>query len=264
MLEEFFQKLGLTNNEQTDYIFILKHGYCIASVLAKRLNIKRVTAYAILGSLEKNGLVATFRKNDVTYFEAVSPKKLLQICNDMVAKSVELQNEAQEIMPLLEKTMQQQSVPIIYIKGKIKYYEGIEAVKNLIDETLTEGPKEQLCFGLNDYHIEHMADDWKKYTKKRITAGMKVRSIQPDTPSAKEYKKRDAEELRITRLVPNEKYPSHCELNIIGDMIALFTAYGEKPSGMKIYHKEMAQALRNLFELAWEKAEMYDNKINAG
>ena len=47
-------------------------------------------------------------------------------------------------------------------------------------------------------------------------------------------------------------------------MIALFTAYGEKPSGMKIYHKEMAQALRNLFELAWEKAEMYDNKINAG
>ena len=103
MLEEFFQKLGLTNNEQTVYIFLLKHGYCIASVLAKRLNIKRVTAYAILGSLEKNGLVATFRKNDVTYFEAVSPKKLLQICNDMVAKSVELQNEAQEIMPLLEK-----------------------------------------------------------------------------------------------------------------------------------------------------------------
>ena len=61
MLEEFFQKLGLTNNEQTVYIFLLKHGYCIASVLAKRLNIKRVTAYAILGSLE-NGLVATFRK----------------------------------------------------------------------------------------------------------------------------------------------------------------------------------------------------------
>ena len=52
MLEEFFQKLGLTNNEQTVYIFLLKHGYCIASVLAKRLNIKRVTAYAILGSLK--------------------------------------------------------------------------------------------------------------------------------------------------------------------------------------------------------------------
>lgn len=32
-------------------------------------------------------------------------------------------------------------------------------------------------------------------------------------------------------------------------------------SGMKIYHKEMAQALRNLFELAWEKAELYDQTI---
>ena len=48
-----------------------------------------------------------------------------------------------------------------------------------------------------------MADDWKNILKKNY-GRMKVCSIQPDTPSAKEYKKRDAEELRITRLVPNE------------------------------------------------------------
>lgn len=91
-------------------------------------------------------------------------------------------------------------------------------MERLIDETLTEGPKEQLCFGLNDYHIQHMGDEWKKYTKKRVNIGMAVRSIQLDTAAASEYKKRDADELRITKLVPNKKYPTHCELNIIGEM----------------------------------------------
>lgn len=262
MIDTFFQKFGLTNNEKNVYLFLLKIGYSIASVIAKRLNIKRVTAYAIIAALEKKELIIPFKKNDITYFEAASPRKLVQICHDTVAKSVELQNEAKSIMPTLEKLTQEQIMPIIDIKGKIKYYEGLEAVERLIDETLTEGPKEQLCFGLNDYHIQHMEDEWKKYTKKRVNIGMAVRSIQPDTATAREYKKRDTDELRITKLVSNKKYPTHCELNIIGDMIALFTAYGEEPSGMKIYHKEMAQALRNLFELAWEKAETYDETID--
>lgn len=263
MIDTFFQKFGLTINEKNVYLFLLKHGYGIASLIAKRLNIKRVTAYAIIVALEKKELITSFKKNNITYFEAVSPRKLVQICYDSVAKSVELQNEAKSIMPALEKLTRDQIMPIIDIKGKIKYYEGLEAVKNLIDETLTEGPKEQLCFGLNEYHVQHMGNEWKKYTKTRVNLGMKVRSIQPDTREAREYKKRDINELRITKLVPNKKYPTHCELNIIGDMIALFTAYGEEPSGMKIYHKEMAQALRNLFELAWEKAEIYDQIIGS-
>lgn len=262
MIDAFFQKFGLTPNEKNIYLFLLGHGHCIASVIAKRLSIKRVTVYATLASLEKRALISTFNKNKITYFESVPPQRLVQICHGEVIKSMELQHEAKSVVPALEKMLKKQVMPVVDIKGRIKYYEGIEAVKNLIDETLNEGAKEQLCFGLNDYHLEHMADEWKEYTKKRISVGMKVRSIQPDTIPARDYKKRDLVELRTTKLVPHATYSTHCELNIIGDMIALFAVYGEKPSGMKIYHKEMAQALRNLFELAWERAEMYDEKLD--
>jgi hypothetical protein len=148
------------------------------------------------------------------------------------------------------------------VKGKIKYYQGIEAVKELIYETLEEPTKEQLCFGLNEYHITNPTTDWKKYTKKRVAAGMKVRSIQPDTENAKNYKLRDKGELRITHLVPHKKFPAHCELNIIGDMIALFTAQDNEPAGAKIYNKTMAQVLSSLFELAWERAMEYDQRIS--
>lgn len=87
---------------------------------------------------------------------------------------------------------------------------------------------------------------------------MHVRSIQSDIPQAQSYKKRDREELRHTYLVPHAKYPADCELNIIGDMVALFSTHGDQPTGLKMYHRDMARVLRSLFELAWEAAQKYD------
>jgi hypothetical protein len=44
-------------------------------------------------------------------------------------------------------------------------------------------------------------------------------------------------------------------------MIAMFTMKGRVPSGMKLYNRNMAKALRSLFTLAWERAEEYDKKL---
>jgi len=141
------------------------------------------------------------------------------------------------------------------LAGKITYYEGIEAVGNLIEETLHEPTKEQLCFGLNEYHTKIHSDDWGDYTQERVDKGIFVKSIQPDIPAAIEYAKRDGKELRTTKLVSHKDFPAHCEVNIMGDMVALFTTKGDKPSGMKMYNKYMADTLRSLFHLAWEKTE---------
>jgi len=262
MMNEFFAKFGLTKNEREIYLFLLEHGASIASMVGKRLNIKRVTVYASLEALQKKKMVTIHQKNNVTFFEAVSPEFIVDVCKEKVATDIGLQKQAESIFLALKKLENNQAKPIFEVKGKLKYYQGLEAVKGLIYETLEEGPTEQLCFGLNKYHTEHLWDEWKAYTKKRAAIGMNVRSLQPDTNAAKEYKKRDKSELRVTRLVPHKKFPTECELNIIGDMIALFTTHGNEPTGMKIYNKDMAQVLRNLFELAWEKAEEYDKKLD--
>jgi hypothetical protein len=147
------------------------------------------------------------------------------------------------------------------IRGKIKYYQGLEAVTDLISETLEEKGDEQLCFGLNSYHSELAGDDWVDYTKKRIEKGMRVKSIQPDTGAAVAYKSRDAKELRETLLVPESRFPGNCEINIIGDMLAIFTTHGTEAMGMKMYNRDIAQALRSLFSLGWEKAQEYNKKL---
>lgn len=264
MINTFFTKLGLTKNEQDIYLYLLENGNSIASMIAKRLGIKRVTVYAALETLTKKNLINSFQKNNVFYFEAVSPDEIVSICNRQVEKDLELKRQAVSAMTELKKLENKQVQSVFEIKGKVKYYQGLDAVKKLINETLEEGPKEQLCFGLNKYHTEHLWDDWKAYTKKRASIGMNVRSIQPNIKPAKEYKKRDKDESRVTKLIPSKKFPAECELNIIGDMIAIFSSHGEEPTGMKLYNKDIARTLKSLFELGWEKAEEYDKNLDSG
>ncbi len=260
MIESFLQNLGLTDTETRVYLYLLTHGESIASIIAKRLGLKRASVYQVLESLEAKQIVVQFSKNNVAHFDSVDPDDLVELCEARVNQMQRLRQKAELLKTEFKKLREKGKMPTLEIRGKIKYYQGLEAVTQLIDETLKEKGNEQLCFGLNTYHTELAGDDWNDYTKKRVNKGMHVQSIQPDTDAAVEYKSRDKKELRQTRLVPHETFPGKCEINIIGDMMAMFTTGTHEPMGMKMYNKDLAEALRSLFKLAWERAEFYDRK----
>lgn len=260
IIQQFLKNLGLSENEVKVYLYLLAHGESIVSIITKRLAMKRPTVYQTLESLEDKELVHGFIKNKVAHFDAVEPEDIVLLCEQRVHQMKRIQENASDLQVEFKKLREQGKMPKLEIRGKIKYYEGLDAVTDLINETLEEKEKEQLCFGLNTFHTELNGMDWKLYTQKRVQHGMKVRSIQPDTAEAIAYKGRDKNELRVTRLVPKEKFPGTSEINLIGDMIAMFTAEGKVPMGMKLYNKHLAEALRSLFKLAWEKAGEYDEK----
>lgn len=262
MIESFLKNLGLSQNEISVYLYLLSHGESIVSIVAKRLEMKRVTVYSTLEALEKKEMASSFIKNNVAHFDAVEPDDIVSLCEQKVNQMKRLQKKASSLKHEFHKIREKGKMPKLEIRGKIKYYEGLDAVTDLIEETLEEKEKEQFCFGLNAYHTEFAGNDWGNYTKKRVDNDMFVKSIQPDTLDAEEYKGRDKDELRETRLVPKDKFPGNCEINIIGKMIALFTVRGNNAMGMKMYNPDMAQALRSLFKLAWERAYFYDEELN--
>jgi sugar-specific transcriptional regulator TrmB len=264
MIEAFLQSLGLTDNETRVYLYLLSHGESIASIIAKRLELKRATVYQILESLESKDLITQFAKNNVAHFDSVDPDDLVRICEQRVNQMQRLKARAEVLKGEMQKLRERGRMPTMEIRGKIKYYQGLEAVTELIEETLHEKSKEQLCFGLNSYHTELAGNDWSEYTARRVRKGMQVKSIQPDTDAAIAYQGRDDRELRETRLVPKEKFPGKCEINVIGNMVAMFSAGSHDPVGMKMYNKDLAEALRSLFQLAWERADFYDRKKKSG
>lgn len=260
MLESFLQTLGLSDNETRVYLYLLTHGESIASIISKRLGIKRASVYQILESLVSKELIVEFSKNNVAHFDSVDPDELVGLCEQRVNQMQRLKAKAEVLKSEFKRLREKGKMPTLEIRGKIKYFQGLEAVTQLIEETLSEKDRVQLCFGLNTFHAELAGDDWGDYTKRRVDKGMFVKSIQPDTEAAIEYKSRDKNELRETRLVPQDKFPGKCEINIIGDMIAMFTTGKHEPMGMKMYSKDLSQALQSLFNLAWERAEEYDKK----
>lgn len=254
MISPFLKSFGLNDNEIKIYLHLLSRGPMIASMIAKKLGMNRSSTYSALQALKEKQVIVDFEKNKVTYFKGIEPEDFRELCEKKEREIKKLKNNAEDIIDNLEKIREQQVAPAFDIEGKIAYYEGIDAVSMLIDEVLEAPGKEQLCFGLNKYHTQVHPEDWKEYTSKRVGKKISVRSIQPATDDAKEYMSRDKAELRETRLVDEDTYPSNCEINIQWDTIALFTTQWKIPSGMKMKNRYMANSLRSLFELAWEKA----------
>ncbi|MDP3975835.1 MAG: helix-turn-helix domain-containing protein [bacterium] len=260
IVENLLRNLGLTSNEIKVYLFLVSHGESIASIIAKRLEAKRTAVYAILESLEEKGMIVSFVKNDVKHFDAIEIEDIVELCSQKANEMNRLARSADSLKQEFKKIRSKGKIPTLEVRGKIKYYQGMDAVTDLVVETLDEPETEQLCFGHNTYYSDMPGNDWGNYVEKRLKKKMKVRSIQPNEPEGLEYQKRDKKELRRTYLVPTKEFGDDCEINIIGDMIAMFTTKGEEPMGMKMYNKQMAKAMRGLFELAWEKAGEYDKK----
>jgi len=236
-------------------MYLTGHGAQAASVIAKKMDIKRASIYPVLKSMVDKWLVVDYEKNNVTYFKGIEPEDIALLCEKKERELKKLKKHSEKIQSDLEMLKGWQKQEQFDLAGKITYYEGIEAVGNLIEETLDEPSKEQLCFGLNEYHTKIHSDDWLDYTKDRVEKWISVKSIQPDIPAAIEYAARDSRELRETKLVPHKDFPAHCEVNIMWDMIALFTTKWDKPSWMKMYNKYMAETLRSLFNLAWKNTD---------
>jgi sugar-specific transcriptional regulator TrmB len=251
-MNEIFERLKCSPTQARLYLLLLELGPSIASMLSKRAGIKRVTVYGALEGLVQKGLVEMFHKNNVSYYQACDPEVLSNLLDLQLEEEQQFNHRAHKKIKDLKKVQQKSEKDIIEVKGFIRYYQGRDAVRTLIQENLKLPHKTQYCIGLSGYHALHFAGEWKNYIQSRVKMGMKVYSIQADTEIGREYQSRDKNELRETRLISSQKVPDQGELNIIGDRIILYTSEENEEVGVKIINKKIAKILKKLFELAWE------------
>lgn len=259
-MNEVFERLKCSPTQAKLYVLLLELGPTIASMLSKRAGIKRVTVYGALEGLVQKGLVEMFQKNNVSYYQASDPEVLSNLLDIQLDEEQQFNQRAQKKIKELKKMKQKTEKDIIEVKGFIRYYQGRDAVRTLIQENLKLPYKTQYCIGLSGYHALQFAGEWKNYIQSRVKMGMKVYSIQADTEVGREYQERDNSELRETRLIPAQKVPDQGELNIIGDRIILYTSEENEEVGVKIINKKIAKILKKLFELAWEHSGKMENE----
>lgn len=259
-MDTTFQKtlldLGLKDDEARVYEALLELGQSVVSPIATMAEVQRTTCYNILESLVQKKMVAKTNYRGKIAYTIDDPEQLM---SNLENEKREIENrisKAKILAPELHKRFARK-----HTKPIIKYVEGVEGLKELYEDSLRCQNKKEglLCYtSIRDLTLE-MGDYPEKYYAERTRRGIPITGMLPDTEYGKHIKRKAKEYLRNVRLIPHEKFDFSPEIYLYDNKLAVFSF--KERFGFLLESKEIVDALKIAWRLAWERAEEYDKNI---
>ncbi len=243
------QKLGLNKKEADLYISFLGMGSGKVSEIAKRAGINRTSAYDILASLSQKGLVSISGKEPKQEYRCEDPDQILKFLKHNIERKEEDYRYAQILLPELKSMYKSGTRP------QVRFYEGIEGMKQVYEDTLTASGPFVAMASYDDMH-KTLKGYFPQYYRRRAAKGLFVRGIVPATELAYERKLLNKLEARELALVPKEIFDISPDIEIYDNKVMI--ASWKEELGIIIESQEIADALKKLFELAWREAKRLD------
>ncbi len=240
------QSLDFSEKEATVYIAILELGKGTVSQISRKAGINRTTGYEILDSLINKGIVNLSGKEPKTEYAVEPPEALVTYFKKEADLAKERINKTQSLSPQLLRVYATQDRP------RIKFYEGIEGLKHVYEDTLTSSETILAYASVEDVN-SGIPNYFPEYFKRRSAKNIHIRAIFPETPLAYERSALDMDEKRESLLVPFDKYNFTPEINIYDNKI-MIASWKEK-LGIIIESKEIADVMKKIYGLAWEEAK---------
>jgi sugar-specific transcriptional regulator TrmB len=250
MLEKELQKLGLSDKEAKVYLSSMELGPSPVQAIAQKSGVNRATTYVMIESLISRGLMSSFEKGKKKFFTAESPEQLVALLHKEEAEIKEKTRQMMEILPELK---------ILFAaaeeKPRLRFFEGIEGLKAIqddilkskydqLDEIVALDPSYRTFPPTMQDHRQKLIEKTKNIAVRVIYTSQKGATLTP------------CEGKRERRYVPPEKFPFTTDTIIYGNKLAIGTSTG-KLMGVIIESKEISDALRSMFNLAWEGAKKY-------
>lgn len=239
MYEEL-KEFGLSENEISVYVELLKTGTTTANRLAQITGIKRSTTYDNLSLLGTKGLVSSIIQEKVTYFEATDPKKILML---MEEKKERVGKIVTKLSSIKETNTE---------KGGASFFEGKKGVITILNDILDE--KEELWFyGSRKKAMVALQQYPDNFVQKRADMKIFLRAVMAEEdrgdPAMNDKKVYSLSKIKFL----NDFDDISSNVFIYGDKVAFMTS-SENPSGVIIKNKEVVEQQRKIFEFMWKKA----------
>ncbi|MFH1400513.1 MAG: helix-turn-helix domain-containing protein [Nanoarchaeota archaeon] len=144
MNTSILREIGLTDNEITIYIHLLKAGSSTAYQIGKETGIYRVHVYDKIEQLMDKGMVSAIHQGSKKYFEATPPEKI----NDyMEEKRMDLEQKYNSLKALLPELQALAKLP--KEETEVTVFRGREGIKNILRDVIKSG-KDVCIMGIDD------------------------------------------------------------------------------------------------------------------
>jgi HTH-type transcriptional regulator, sugar sensing transcriptional regulator len=254
-LKKELEHLGMSDKESRVYLASLELGPSPVQDISHKAHVNRATTYVMIESLSARGLMSTFQKGKKKFYSAESPERLMTIIQRQQKELAEKEGELLKAMPMLEALYNAEGA-----KPQVRYLEGGEGVKTVraLFEKLSGDSVE--IVPLDDVHQtkELMGRDREEHHASLKQRGIKYRILavtsNQDPSCLPELGEGE------WRMLPPERFPIHGSFVVRADYVFLFS-YRSAILSVVIRSQEIADALRAIFDLAWDGAKDFPGKI---
>jgi sugar-specific transcriptional regulator TrmB len=244
-LADNLAQIGLNEKQIEIYLALLQMGEALVQDLSSKTKIKRTTVYSILDILVQKGLAVFTDKGWHRTYYAENPKKVILFFKEKQRELKDREEKFTDVLPELASLYN-----IHATKPKIRYYEGVEGLKSIFEETLElKKGQEMLAYSSAELVHDYLDDYIKDYLVRRTKKDITQRAIVRDSAEARAHQLNDKNELRQTLIVPADKFPFSNEINIYANKLSI-VSYKEL-LGIIIESGEIAKTQKAIFELAW-------------
>ncbi len=248
MVQEALRKIGLTEGEIKVYIALLELGSTTSGNIIKISGVSGSKVYEVLDRLINKGLVNFILKNEVKYFEAASPERILDYLEE---KGKQIENEKISIQKIIPELILKQKSNTKSVAKIFTGWEGLKTANEDIIKTLKKG-EEWLSMGLTE-----QPKTWEIYftnkQKERAKKGIVLKHlINKKYQSLYEQRKKLAH--TEFKFLPKEfEMPTSTE--VYADKIIIFILSKEEPMAIMIESKAVANSFRKYFYALWDNSK---------
>lgn len=236
---DLLRGLGMQDSEARVYLAALELGPSSVQEIAKRAELSRTATYTAIELLEARRIFQSDTRGKKTVYMAEQLEHLLAHLRSQV-------RGMQEKAEIMEASLEEIRLASGGEKPVVRFYEGLDVVRVLAEEVKTKDPLEwREMVNLDD--VSHMATLEETAVLRKAFASRKrdIRILHHGT-IRKQF------DGRAYRSIKGQK-PAHGDIVIYADTVALLTMQRKIVMAV-IENKDIADSMRQMFDLAWEAA----------
>ncbi|MBI4975593.1 helix-turn-helix domain-containing protein, partial [Candidatus Peregrinibacteria bacterium] len=250
MLKEHLCQIGFTDSESKVYLELLRLGPQAVSIIAKRTGLNRTTTYSILKSLEKKGVVSSYKNSTMHFFVASDPNSLIGYLDRKCQTFDYYRSELLSIIPKFRILTEKYT----FKKPIVAFFDGVEGVKHVMYDALTGKSDFRAYIPIQKWFESGMKDFLIQY-KNFLTSddGLSLKAIVPDTAEVRNFFR--GKKITNVSYVKDASFQNLFEdgVNIYGDKVSVINLDKGSEYGVVIENKQFANMNKVVFDIVFQQ-----------